>query len=41
MTHGRGHAVEVGAIVAVGDPFGLAVGKAGGGREAHWFRLVG
>ena len=40
VTHGRGQAVKVGAVVAVGDPFGLAVGKAGGGREAHWLVAV-
>jgi len=31
----RGQAVEVAAVVAVGDPDGLTVGEAGSGREAH------
>ena len=32
---GRGDLVKAGAVVAVGDPDGLAIGEAGGGREAH------
>jgi len=31
----RGQAIEVRAVVAVGNPDGLTIGEAGGGREAH------
>lgn len=30
-----GQVVELAAVVAVGNPHGLAIGKAGGRREAH------
>ena len=40
MTSGVGQAVEVAAVVAVGDPDGFAGAEAGGGREAHWVRVV-
>lgn len=39
VTHGVGDGGEVAAIVAVGDPHGLAVTKAGSGGETHWVRL--
>ena len=35
----RGQAVEVAAVVAVCNPDGLAIGEAGGGREAHRVRV--
>lgn len=35
VTHGVGDGVEVAAVVAVGNPDGLAVTEAGGRREAH------
>ena len=35
MTHRIGDGVELAAIAAVGDPYGLAISKAGSRREAH------
>ena len=37
MTQGVGDGVELAAIVAVGNPDGLAIAEAGGRRESHWF----
>ena len=39
MTSGVGQAVEVGAVVAVGNPDRFAGAEAGGRREAHWVRV--
>jgi len=35
MTSGVGQAVELAAVVTVTDPDHLAIGEAGGRREAH------
>lgn len=35
VANGVSDAVEFGAVVAVGDPYGLAILKAGSGGEAH------
>ena len=35
VTHGIGDPIELAAVVAIGDPQDLAIGQAGGGREAH------
>ena len=35
VTHGVGDGVELAAVVAVGNPDRLAIGKAGGGGESH------
>ena len=41
VTHGVSDTVELTAIVAVGNPDGLAVSKAGSRGEAHWLvRLI-
>jgi len=40
VTHGVGDPIELAAVVAVGDPHGLAVAEAGGGGEAHRVRCV-
>ena len=34
-----GDVCELASIVAVADPYGLAIGETGGGREAHRVRL--